>query len=41
MTDGAAVAASIERFSPDVVVHCAIMNDHELMREDSDAAWDS
>ena len=41
MTDAAAVAASIRRFAPDVVIHCAILNDFERIYADRRAAWDS
>jgi len=41
VTDGAAVAASIDAFNPDVVIHCAILNDHERMIADRNLAWDS
>lgn len=39
MTDAADVAASIGRFDPDLVVHCAILNDHAAMHADRRAAW--
>lgn len=41
MTDGAALMASIDSFKPDVVVHCAILNDPERMIADRRVAWDS
>lgn len=41
MVDGDAVAASIGRFRPDVVVHCAILNDLTGMYRDRKAAWDA
>lgn len=41
MTDGTALTDSIESFEPDVVVHCAILNDPERMLADRRAAWDS
>ncbi len=39
MTDEAAVRSSIERFSPDVVVHCAILNDLSRLYVDREAGW--
>jgi dTDP-4-dehydrorhamnose reductase len=41
MTDRAAVAHSVRSFDPDLVVHCAILNDHEQMHDDRTAAWDA
>jgi dTDP-4-dehydrorhamnose reductase len=41
MTDQAAVRASIERFGPGVVVHCAILNDFAALYRDRKAAWDA
>ena len=41
ITDAASVAASIGRFAPDLVVHCAILNDWERMYADRRLAWDS
>ena len=41
MADGAAVEASIRSFAPEVVVHCAIMNDWDRMHADRKAAWDA
>ncbi len=41
MTDSAAVVASIDAFQPDVVIHCAILNDHERMIADRNLAWAS
>jgi dTDP-4-dehydrorhamnose reductase len=41
MTDSAAVVASIDAFKPDVVIHCAILNDPERMISDRRVAWDS
>lgn len=41
MTDSAAVVASINAFRPDVVVHCAILNDPERMSSDRRVAWAS
>lgn len=41
MTDNAAVAASVDRFSPDLVVHCAILNDFDAMYADRRAAWEA
>lgn len=40
MTDERAVHGSVERFGPDVVVHCAILNDWDRMYADRRAAWD-
>ena len=41
MTDRAQVAASVAAFRPDVVVHCAILNDWSTMYGDRQFAWDS
>ena len=41
MTDETAVRASIERFHPDLVVHCAILNDFAGLYRDRPAAWAS
>ena len=41
MIDEAAVQASIERFRPDLVVHCAILNDFAGLYRDRSAAWAS
>ena len=41
ITDTTAVRASIERFHPDVVVHCAILNDFNRLYTDRKAGWDS
>ncbi len=41
MTDGTALKASIDAFKPDVVIHCAILNDPERMLADRRGAWDS
>jgi dTDP-4-dehydrorhamnose reductase len=41
MTDGAAIVRSVREFDPDVVVHCAILNDHAAMHADRRAAWDA
>ncbi len=41
ITDPTAVRASIERFRPDVVVHCAILNDFSRLYADRRAGWDS
>ena len=41
MRDPDAVRTSIERFEPDLVVHCAILNDWALMYSDRRAAWES
>jgi dTDP-4-dehydrorhamnose reductase len=40
-TDAAQVAASIDRFRPDIVVHCAILNDWSQMYADRRYAWES
>jgi dTDP-4-dehydrorhamnose reductase len=39
MTDDAAVRASIERFQPDLVIHCAILNDFAGLYRDRQAGW--
>lgn len=39
MTDGAAVARSVGAFVPDVIVHCAILNDHDAMVREPRRAW--
>lgn len=41
MIDAAAVAASIEAYQPDAVIHCAILNDHATMYADRKAGWDA
>jgi dTDP-4-dehydrorhamnose reductase len=41
MIDQAAVEASIERFHPDLVIHCAILNDFAGLYRDRSAAWAS
>ena len=41
MTDGVALKASIDAFKPDIVVHCAILNDPGRMLADRKGAWDS
>ena len=41
MTESGAVAASIRRFAPEVVIHCAILNDFERLYADRQASWDS
>jgi dTDP-4-dehydrorhamnose reductase len=41
ITDQRAVRASIERFSPQLVIHCAILNDLGGLYRDRRAAWDS
>ena len=41
MTDAAAVATSVRLFAPDVVVHCAILNDWDRMYADRKAAWEA
>ncbi len=40
-SDAGTVRASIERFAPDAVVHCAILNDWERMYADRRLAWDA
>ena len=39
MTDRSQVEASIGAFSPDTVIHCAIMNDWDRMYADRHASW--
>ena len=39
MTEERSVRQSIEQFDPDVVIHCAIMNDWHRMYADRDASW--
>ncbi len=39
VSNRAAVRASVQSFGPDVIVHCAILNDHARMRSDRKAAW--
>lgn len=39
VANAASVAASIETFGPDVVIHCAILNDPVRMHADHAAAW--
>ena len=39
LLDGAAVRKSVAHFGPDVVVHCAILNDWHLMYRDRALAW--
>ena len=39
MIDEAQVRASIDPFEPDLVIHCAIMNDWQQMYADREAAW--
>ena len=39
MTDDSDVGISIERFGPDLVVHCAILNDFGGLYRDRPAAW--
>jgi|GEM_PF-3031057 len=41
MTDEAQVRSSIDGFEPDLVIHCAIMNDWHQMYADREAAWAS
>jgi dTDP-4-dehydrorhamnose reductase len=39
MTDEVAVRSSIGRFGPDLVIHCAILNDFGALYRDRHAAW--
>ena len=41
MTDQASVSSSIQRFRPDLVVHCAILNDFAKLYRDRPAAWEA
>ncbi len=41
ITDGRAVRASIASFRPDLVIHCAILNDLGALYRDRPAAWQS
>ena len=41
MTNAADVDVSIEDFAPDMVIHCAIMNDWDRMYSDRQASWDA
>lgn len=41
MTDAVAVAQHVESSGADAVIHCAILNDWELMHADRYAAWDA
>lgn len=41
MTDADAVQASVNAFAPDLVVHCAIMNDFDAMYADRQASWNA
>lgn len=41
MTDRDAVLEYVQSSQPDAVVHCAILNDWELMHADRQLAWDS
>ncbi len=41
MLDPGAVHESVDRFRPDVVVHCAILNDWDRMYADRQFAWDA
>ena len=40
-SDADAVRSSVQRFAPDAVVHCAILNDWDLMYRDRKLAWDA
>ena len=41
MLDRAAVLRDVKAFAPDIVVHCAILNDLDSLYRDRGAAWDS
>ena len=41
LLDPDAVAASVDRYGPDVIVHSMILNDHDLMYADRRLAWAS
>ena len=41
MTNEASVRNSIDPYEPDLVIHCAIMNDWNQMYADREAAWAS
>lgn len=41
MTDRAAVMDHVERSAPEAVIHCAILNDWDLMHADRRLAWNS
>lgn len=41
ITNEDAVDASIEAFAPDMVIHCAIMNDWDRMYADRRSSWDA
>ncbi|MEM9134012.1 MAG: sugar nucleotide-binding protein [Actinomycetota bacterium] len=41
MCDEASVRTSLDAFEPDLVIHCAIMNDWHQMYADREAAWAS
>lgn len=41
MTDRNAVMDHVDRFEPDAVIHCAILNDWDLMHADRRLAWNS
>ncbi len=41
MTDASAVSASVGQFNPDLVVHCAILNDFDRMYADRPGSWDA
>lgn len=40
VSDRAAVMESVHAFGPDVIVHCAILNDHARLRADRRTAWE-
>lgn len=41
MTDRSAVLGHVEQSAPDGIIHCAILNDWDLMHADRRLAWDS
>lgn len=41
MTVASAVTTSVAAFEPDVVIHCAILNDFDRMYADRPASWDA
>jgi dTDP-4-dehydrorhamnose reductase len=41
VTDPVAVRGSVEAFRPDVIVHCAILNDFAALYSDRRAGWDA
>lgn len=41
MTNREAVGWSIDRFAPDLVIHCAILNDFALLYRDRKVAWEA